>query len=154
MRKIISTILSITILLSSTSVVYAQTGDNNMINSNYRQVKNVIVTDDGVEINGKFYTKEEFKNKLDDAIEINVNKNQDRVAAIAAGVYFIPGIGEVAIAATGAIILAGVTVEVGSWLYNTITNWLSDINARKIAKIKAEIPARLKKENGDVNFAT
>lgn len=156
MKKIISIILSITMLISSTSGVYAQTVDND-INKNYKidnkQVSNVIVTDDGVEINGKFYTKEEFKNILEDAIEINVNENQNnRSATIAAGVYFIPGIGEVAIAVTGAIIVAGVAIEVGSWLYDTITDWLSDRHERKIAKIKAEIPERLRDENGDVDL--
>ena len=71
---------------------------------------------------------------------------------IAAGVYFIPGIGEVAIAATGAIVVAGVAVVAGTWLYNTITEWLSNSQARTIAKIRAKIPSRLRKENGDVDL--
>lgn len=72
--------------------------------------------------------------------------------AAAAGVYFIPGIGNIAIAATGAIFVAGVSIAAGTWLYNTITDWLSDSDSRKIAKIKGKIPARLRNENGDVDL--
>ena len=69
------------------------------------------------------------------------------------GVYFIPGIGEIAIAATGAIVVAGVTVAVGSWLWNTISSWLADSHSQKIAKIRASIPSQLRKPNGDVNLS-
>lgn len=40
----------------------------------------------------------------------------------------------------------------GTWLYNTITEWLSNSQARTIAKIRAKIPSRLRKENGDVDL--
>ena len=52
----------------------------------------------------------------------------------------------------GAIVVAGVAVVAGTWLYNTITEWLSNSQARTIAKIRAKIPSRLRKENGDVDL--
>lgn len=53
-------------------------------------------------------------------------------------VYFIPGIGEVALLATGAIVVGGITYYAGSWMYNKIMPYI----------IGFYIPNRLKK-NGD-----
>ncbi len=63
-------------------------------------------------------------------------KTQDgRNFAIPAGVYFIPGIGEVLIEATGAIIVAGAVIAVGSWIYNTIVDWLTSFFSNPSDKI-------------------
>lgn len=125
-------------------------------NSTYTNVENasdvagnVIITNDGVTINGVYYTKAEFESLLNKAVKIETPQTR---AAIAAGIYFIPGIGQIAIAATGAIVVAGVAVAAGSWLYDTITNWLSDSTAREIAEVRAKIPSRIRDENGDVDL--
>lgn len=128
---------------------------NTGINSVSKSSGSVIVTDDGVTINGVFYTKSEFKKLLNQAVEVSGSNSgiiQPQMLPAAAGVYFIPGIGEIAIAATGVIVLGGVAVVAGSWLYDTITDWLSDSDARAIAKIKGKIPSRLRDDNGDVDL--
>lgn len=83
---------------------------------------------------------------------MKVEVNDVQTYAIAAGVYFIPGIGQIAIAATGAIVVAGVTVAAGTWLYETITEWLSDSEAREIAEVRAQIPSRFRTDDGDVDL--
>lgn len=121
---------------------------------------NVIVDTNGVSINGVFYTQEEFREALDHAILLTGEQSSGvstRATIAAAGIYFIPGIGEVAIAATGVILVGGAVIATGSWLWNTISSWLSDSRAQKIAKIRASILASLRKSNGDVdlsNFTT
>ncbi|WP_378211802.1 RHS repeat-associated core domain-containing protein, partial [Anoxybacteroides rupiense] len=45
--------------------------------------------------------------------------------AIAVGVYFIPGIGEVALLATGAVVLGGITYKAGSWIANKVKTYQS-----------------------------
>ena len=121
--------------------------DSTAIQSENVPSGSVIITENGVTINGVYYTKAEFTNLLNQAVEVSNSEDngiQTR-SPIAAGVYFIPGIGEVAIAATGAIVVAGVAVVAGTWLYKTS-------QARTIAKIRAKIPSRLRKENGDVDL--
>ena len=153
-KKYIALLLASLMTINSGITAFAQNYTaSSGFQSESKTSGSVIITKDGVIINGVYYTKGEFTNLLNQAIEISGSNNdiQPRMA-IAAGVYFIPGIGEIAIAATGAIVVAGVTIAVGSWLYNTITDWLNDSEARTIAKIKGKIPARLRDDNGDVDL--
>lgn len=41
------------------------------------------------------------------------------------GVYFIPGIGQVALAATGAVIIGGVTYGAGTFIWKQVHSWLN-----------------------------
>lgn len=95
-------------------------------------------------INGKEYNEAELIALLDTAIYI-----QPRFAA-ATGVYFIPGVGQIALTATGAIILAGVTVKAGHWAYKTITRWLNS-PAFNVAK-KYNVSRDILTDNGYVNL--
>jgi uncharacterized membrane protein len=55
----------------------------------------------------------------------------------AAGVYFIPGIGQAAITVTGAIVIGGVTIAAGSLLYNQVAGYFAEKayeNAKKEGK--------------------
>ncbi|MBE3551035.1 MAG: hypothetical protein IMX03_07420 [Brockia lithotrophica] len=63
--------------------------------------------------------------------EINIYTMKASAAAPLVGVYAIPGIGQVAFLATGAVVVGGVTFYAGSWLYEKI---ISDIIAYKIPK--------------------
>lgn len=72
------------------------------------------------------------------------------IPAAAAGIYLIPGIGEVAITATGGLIIAGATVAAGSWIYNKVSTYLSKKNAEGAA---ADIPKRLKKSGMQVDLS-
>jgi hypothetical protein len=58
-------------------------------------------------------------------------------------VYFIPGIGEVALLATGAIVVGGITYYAGSWMYNKIMPYI----------IGFHIPKRLMKNGNTVDLS-
>lgn len=66
--------------------------------------------------------------------------------ALLTGSFFIPGVGQVILLTTGAIVVGGAVIAGGSWLGRKITNWVQ-INA-----IKKEIPSSLKKKNGNVDL--
>lgn len=108
-----------------------------------------IVTDDGVYIEGAYYTKAKFTEILDTAI-VDEPHEDSRVAGLLAGTWLIPGVGEVVITVAGVIIVAGAVVKVGSWIYNTV----SKLFAQKaiIQSVKKKIPNSLKKPNGDVDL--
>ena len=120
LKKYVALGLSCLIAINTTTVTFAQ---NSTSNQEYESANNevsnsVIIKNSGVIINGTYYSIAEFESLLDHAILISETSNSSaRIAAIGAGIYFIPGIGEVVIAATGAIAVAGVTITVGTWLY-------------------------------------
>jgi len=68
----------------------------------------------------------------------------------AAGVYFIPGIGQVAITVTGAVVIGGATIAAGSWLYNKVTAYFGKKDAEEAA---SKIPKSLKKTNMQVDLS-
>lgn len=153
-KQSISLLLVLIMILSTNITAFAQAPQisysfaKESVNTNA-----VIVTENGVSINGIYYTRAEFKELLNKAVLVSSrSKVQPNAVPAAAAVYFIPGIGEIAIAATGAIIVGGVAIAVGSWLYDTITDWLSDSTAREIAQVRAQIPSRLRDSNGDVDL--
>ncbi|WP_019390746.1 hypothetical protein [Priestia filamentosa] len=83
----------------------------------------------------------------------NSEENEVQVQAFAipaaAGVYFIPGIGEVAITVTGAIVIGGATIAAGSWLYNKVSAYFSKKAAEKAA---SKIPSKLKSSDMKVDL--
>jgi len=88
----------------------------------------VIVTDSGVYINDVYYTQEQFVQLLETAQEIETetgNQTRSAAAALVAGTWYIPGIGQVIVTAAGAVLVAGVVVEVGSWIYDTVVEWFA-----------------------------
>jgi len=70
-----------------------------------------------------------------------------------AGVYLIPGVGEVAIAATGAIVIAGVTIAVGNWIYTTVVNWVESYGKAQIAEASKNVSSQLKDSTGNVDLS-
>lgn len=156
LKKGVAIALTVVMAVTATVPAFAETdtiGYN--VQSMTENTNNLIIVDEGVTINGIYYTRAEFTNLLYQAIKVeNHNPGTAQTyAAIAAGAYFLPGIGQVLIAATGVITVAGVTVAAGSWLYETITEWLSDSEAQEIAAIKAQIPSRLRTDSGDVDLS-
>lgn len=86
----------------------------------------IVVTDDGIFINGLFYTPEEFAELLDTAVKVDTPQPASAAAgALIAGTWMIPGVGEVIITAAGAVIVADVVYAAGSWIYDTVTNWFA-----------------------------
>ena len=114
----------------------------------------VIVTDSGVYINDVYYTQEQFVQLLETAQEVETETgNQTRsaaAAALVAGTWYIPGIGQVIVTAAGAVLVAGAVIEVGSWIYDTVVEWFA--TRAEIKEAKEKIPERLKDEDGEVDL--
>lgn len=141
-QKGIATVLTAAMTVTATVPAFAET---NTIDYTIPSMSEHVATYNNAELEGLRYTM-----VGDESREIGAATPR---AAIAAGAYFIPGIGQVLLAATGAITVAGVTIAVGSVLYNTIMDFLSDIEEREIAAIKAKIPSRLRTDSGDVDLS-
>jgi RHS repeat-associated protein len=73
--------------------------------------------------------------------------------AAVAGIYLIPGIGEVALAATGAIIVGGVVLWTGSRLATTIRSWVQTWGQSQIYQASKSIPNKLKKSDKYVDLS-
>lgn len=102
---------------------------------NYEQkqqenIENTNTDSNYVNINGNKISKKDFEKKLTLASE-NLDSGMDisslntsemslenRFAPAIAANYFVPGVGEVALTVTWGIIIAGVAIAAGSWLYN------------------------------------
>lgn len=118
-------LLVFTIILSTNITAFASSTSNYPnVNSSTDNNGTVVVTDAGVYINGTYYSKAEFISLLDTAQEIDTPQPLSAIALVA-GTWWIPGIGEVIITAAGAVIVAGVIIEVGSWIYDAVTNWFA-----------------------------
>lgn len=152
-KRILSMLLATVMILSMNVTAFASTGiEKTKSTETTTNLSNIIITDNGVYLKGVYYSKTQFEALLEKAERVDTTNSVGTRVAVAAVVYFIPGIGEVAIAGT-AIVLAGYgAVEVGSWLYDTISNYLENSNNRKIAKIRAKIPSRLLDDDGNVDL--
>ena len=134
--KVLSCVLASSLMLSNTiPAMAAENGDAETV-SNVTQTASIQVDDSGITINGVYYTPKEFEELLDTAEPIDTPKPrvQTRSAAIAgasAGAYFIPGVGEVLIAATGAVIVGGVAITAGTWAYKKIVSYFKEHTKNK-----------------------
>lgn len=99
-------------------------------------------------INGVRYTPEDIDELLQNTYEIEGEPQTRSAIALAAGTYFIPGIGQVVITAAGVILIGGAVVKAGSWLYNKVKAWAS--TKKEIDNAKNKIPSRLKNASGNV----
>lgn len=89
---------------------------------NFEDNNNIAITDNGIYVNSIYYSREQFVQLLDTAQEIEGIQAYSEIALVA-GTWFIPGVGEVVITVAGVIIVGGVVVKAGSWIYNAVTNW-------------------------------
>lgn len=144
--KLIALLISLTFLTNSAIPVLA---NNNM---EYSQKSDIKVVDNGIYINDKFYTINEFETLLENSIQISDSQPMGRSAAVGliAGTWYIPGVGQVVITAVGAVIVAGSAVAVGSWVYNKVVDYFS--TKKEIEDAKDKIPSRLKDNNGEVDL--
>lgn len=112
-RKFLSCFIVFSILISSSFSSFASARYNGSAHSDNQKV---IVYDNGIKINGIFYTRDEFKKLLEKAKELPVIQPRSAlVVSAVAGSYMVPGVGQVLITATGAVLLAGVAIKVGTW---------------------------------------
>lgn len=133
-NKILALLLvSITLSPFITNVAVSANDNIHNINHEYQEKENHIRVDDeneSLNINGKIITKSQLKEALKHSFEIDFDNNDNdlslRFAPALAGVFVIPGVGEVVIVA-GGITLAGYgAIKVGGWLYDTISSYLSN----------------------------
>lgn len=119
------------VAMMSNSIVSNAQEKPNLITTEVSQ--NLILSDSGVTINGTYYTQDEFKALLDSAVRVDspneIQNSKEESAgtksavALVAGTWWIPGIGQVVVTVAGTIIIAGVVVGVGTWLYNAVVEW-------------------------------
>lgn len=105
-------------------------------------------------INNKAITEEQFKFYLSQItpeqalVKQNNNGPAPRMAA-AAAVYFIPGIGEVAILVTGVVVVGGIAYGIGSWISEQVKNWVAASAENEAENALKEIPNKLKESGSD-----
>lgn len=134
--KVLSCVLVSSLMLSNTiPAMAAENGEVETV-SNVTQTASIQVDDSGITINGVYYTPEEFEELLDTAEPIDspkprVQTRSVAIAGAAAGAYFIPGVGEVLIAATGAVIVGGVAITAGNWAYKKIVSYFKEHTKNK-----------------------
>ncbi|WP_052263138.1 hypothetical protein [Clostridium tyrobutyricum] len=147
MKKLICTICILTFTLVS-SGISVKAYDNVQALAITRNTKIVlnISNEDKLELENLLSN---YK-KTNSTVVNNSNMQYIHIAALATpaipaavtATYFIPGIGDIALLATGAIVLGGVTYYAGSWAYDKIMPYI----------IAYSIPSRLKKDGKTVNL--
>lgn len=155
-KKVLS---SMVVVSMSLSVVLPASANGTQESAQEQNNSNFIVSDEGVSINRTYYSKEEFEELLNQAVEQQSSEIFDKspgfqtnaIPAIVAGTYLIPGVGEVMITATGVILIGGAVIAGGTWLYNTVANWFSE--RAEVQAIKQSIPSRLKQGSGEVDLS-
>lgn len=147
LRRLLTMLLTLIMLVNINLTAFASTKDTFYETINVKVNKNVIVTDTGIYINANYYSQEQFIELLDTAQEVQTPQTRSAIA-LATGTWLIPGIGQVIITTTGAVIVAGTVVAVGSWIHNAVKDWFAQ--RAEINVVKANIPSRLKDENGNV----
>ena len=135
-RHALSFLLVFVMLFSTSIPAFASSYPSGNENSS------VVVTDSGVYIHEVYYTQEQFVQLLETAQEVEMNTgNQTRsaaVGALVAGTWYIPGLGQVIVTAAGAVLVAGVVIEVGTWIYDTVVEWFA--TRAEIKEAKEKIP--------------
>lgn len=114
-----------------------------------------VVLEDGVLVGGKFYSPWEFEEYLKSAEIVVLSGSDDGPQfffALAPAVYLVPGVGQVTLLATGAILVGGATIEVGSWLYDIISNFFND--PKDVIASNYGIPKSLLDSNGYVELGS
>lgn len=126
-NRLLTILLVFVMLISTTTTAYAKsmTSTENA-NTTSKFSRKIIVTKTGVYINSVYYTKKQFVQLLNKSQKNKMNQTY-YAAGIVAGTWWIPGVGEVVITAAGVVIVAGVVIQVGSWLYNVIKKWFEDM---------------------------
>ncbi len=143
------TVISANISLPSISVL-ANEQDNTTLN---HSSETIIVTDTELIINEHSYTEQELIALLETATPQPQIQERSALAiggaSAYAGSYFIPGVGQVLLAATGVVIIGGVTIYATHWAAKAITNFFNSednmtandiISNRRRGSIRREFP--------------
>lgn len=149
LKKFISLLLLISILTTQTGInIFAQ--ENSLTNSTYS---------DYIIIEGQKYSADDFAQYLSqfNAEECKIETEvESRILAGAVGVYFVPGVGEIALLTTGTVVLLGTAYHVGNKIYHAAVNWIhksSSSSAKDRADNAADkIPNKLKVDDKHVDL--
>lgn len=132
-RKVLSCLLVLSVIFTTvfTQFDFANAINNSEDNNNQdtryiEQTEQLKIVDDGLYVNDTFYSKEEFEALLEQAVYIDNEINTLARNAILAGTWWIPGIGQVVITATGVILVGGTVIAAGTWIYNTIQAFFAE----------------------------
>lgn len=138
MKKIlrkISLVLSV-IMIASVPNVYANSielNDDVYYMEEYHDYKleDLILTDKEIEMANNYIQKQrELGNKVR-------NKRNSEILKLGyIGSLTIPGVGEVVLTATGAVIVAGVVVTSGNWLYKKVTTYVKEATVKRYHSAK------------------
>jgi hypothetical protein len=157
MKKILKQVTITTAILTlGTSVLPSSTVLAHDLNNTIIQVTSddhIVVTDTELIINGKSYTEQELLTLLEMAIPQPQIQIRSAIAiggaTSYAGSYLIPGVGQVLLAATGVVIIGGVTIYATHWAANVIKNFFNNednmtandiISNRRKAGVRREFP--------------
>ncbi len=112
------------------SLIIANVG--NTVYAKEKTTKFNSVTRNTITIKGKSFSQAKFDKALNKAIIISIdNSSLTNRGNFAAGLYFIPGVGEVLITVTGVVIVAGIVIYAGSWAYKKIVTYFSEHTKNK-----------------------
>ncbi|MFL2106573.1 hypothetical protein [Mycobacteroides abscessus] len=125
--------------IEETALIVDDVGDSISIEE-YDQ--SVVVTIDGIFVQGVFYSQDEFEDLLINATysetEYQLNQtapsngispmaaNPADLAGLLAGTWWIPGIGKVVVTVAGVVVVAGVTIKGGTWVYNKVKAYFAE----------------------------
>ena len=149
LKKFISLLLLISILTTQTGIsIFAQ--ENSLINT---------TCSDYIIIEGQKYNSDEFVQYLNqfNAEECKVEtETEPRILGGTVGIYFVPGIGEIALLATGTVVLLGTAYHVGNKIYHAVVDWIHESKSSS-AKDRADnaadkVPNKLKVDDKHVDL--
>lgn len=149
-KRLLTLLLAFVMLMSTNVTAFASNTTTLSIET--------INANDYIYVNGKYFSQKEFTDLLNATTpekslvkqnnQNNQNKSNSLMAAPAVvAVYFVPGLGEVALLATGVIVIGAVAYAAGSWAYDTFTNWLQT-SAKQEAKDAADSVSNKVKVSG------
>lgn len=149
-KRLLTLLLAFVMLMSTNVTAFAS-------NTTTLSIE-IINANDYIYVNGKYFSQKEFTDLLNattpekSLVKQNNQNSQNKTNSLMAApavvaVYFVPGLGEVALLATGVIVIGAVGYAAGSWAYDTFTNWLQT-SAKQEAKDAADSVSNKVKVSG------
>lgn len=141
-KVVLSIFLFATFSLETPINVLAQDNVQGNVQGNVQEdVKVIYLTEDEI----KKFKEEQAKRLENNIVEDSTKHSRTKRSAVAGAgalaafvgeTFWIPGVGQVVIASAAAITIAGVTWYAGSWIYDTVVDYLTSSTAEKYEKAK------------------
>lgn len=120
-KKLVSLILSIIMLITTGGSVFASENSTRKV----LYINDQVVTEKQLDMYLSEITPDEAM------VNTSTGGRVKRSVAGAIAVYSVPGLGQVALLATGAVVVGGVVWEVGTWVGEKFAEWLESNEAQK-----------------------